>query len=119
MSSVRNAKLTVQRRWPDNRPMRFRRGDRSVGAVAYRIRVILAAHDERPADLVRRLKKEGFEVGAPAVNNWLQERNPPGLVAGQKIADAYRVTLDFIFDGKDDGLPGNVRDRLTAHDLVA
>jgi transcriptional regulator with XRE-family HTH domain len=99
--------------------MRFRRGDRSAGAIAYRIKVILAAHDERPVDMVARLKRGGYEIGPPAIDNWLKERNPPGVVAAQHIADAYRLTLDFIFDGKDDGLPGNVRDELIQHDIAA
>jgi len=99
--------------------MRFRRGDRSVEAIAYRINVILTAYDERPVDMVARLERTGFKIGAPAIDNWLKLRNPPGIVAAQRIADEYRVTLDFIFDGKDEGLPATVRDSLTAHDHAA
>lgn len=99
--------------------MRFRRGDRSVDAIAYRINVILTAYDERPADMVVRLERDGFTIGAPAIDNWLKLRNPPGIAAAQRIADEYRVTLDFIFDGKDEGLPANVRDILIPHDQAA
>lgn len=89
--------------------MYFRRGDRSLDAIAYRIRVIAAANG-----LSQRRMAQRLGLGANTVNQWWKAKERPALDYAWRIVDEFRVDLNFIYEGVDDALAVRIRDELAS-----
>lgn len=90
---------------------------RTTDDIAGRLKLLMRAHGMKTqAELAR-------VVGATptAVNNYLLGKSRPELAAGIAIADHFRITLDWLYLGKDDHLSANVWRHLeeTANNLEA
>jgi len=67
----------------------------TAGAVGRRLRTIRDAHGLSQSEFATRAG-----VSASALGNWEQGQSRPSLGSAQCIADAFDLTLDFIFLGR-------------------
>ena len=81
-------------------PRMTRRGDRSVGAIAIRLRQLMEAMRLPPAAFARHV---GWSP--QALNNYLSGTNRLSLDAAFKLRTATGVSLDWIYEGDRAGLP--------------
>jgi transcriptional regulator with XRE-family HTH domain len=77
--------------------------NRSVDAVAARLKLV-----RKTLGLSQKAFCERAGIAANTYNQWEKGRGRPDLDYGQRICDAYKLTLDFLYNGDPAGLPHNL-----------
>lgn len=86
------------------------RHERSVQSIAKRLRATRAALD----DIKQAQFADGAGIARNTYNQWEKAKGRPSLDDAIKLADAYGLTLDWIYLGDASGLPLRIASRLAA-----
>lgn len=76
-----------------------------IGARLERIR-------KEMSDLSQRAWAERHGFNPTQYNNWAKGSRRIPVEAAEKLCEAYGLTLDFIYRGRRDGLPSNLRNKV-------